>query len=84
MTKAIINEAVPKSSDDYLLTPDEAYRLTFERLVLLNGRNKYVRASFDISHKVFMEIIEKYGLKPVKKWQVYNSETKRNEPYEEK
>ena len=83
MTNAKINEAVPKNADDYILTPEECYGLNFEKLVVFQGKNKYARARFDIGHKQFMEIIEKYGLKPAKKWQVYDTESKSNKPWTE-
>ena len=78
-----LNEAVSKSADDFLLAPDEAYGLTFEKRVTFQGRIKIARASFDIRHKQFMEIVEKYGLKPAPKWQIWDTNIKANIPYKE-
>lgn len=83
MTNAKINEAVSKNADDYILTPEESYKINFEKLIVFQGKNKYARAGFDIGHKQFLEIIEKYGLKPAKRWQIWDSNTKANIPWTE-
>lgn len=84
MTTAIINEAVPKSSDDYLLAPEESYRLGFEKRVQTVDGIKIARVSFDIGHTQFLEIIQKYGLNPASKWVVWDKTMKKNVSYVEK
>lgn len=83
MTNAKLNEAVSSSAADYILAPENSYKLGFEKLVVHEGKNKYARCSFDIGHNQFLEILEKYGLKPAKRWAVWDTGKKANIPWVE-
>jgi len=77
-----VNHFVAKTAKDYMLPTDEVISIQFQKLVTLqDGSNKYARCSFNGSHKVMMEIIEKYGLNPQGRWKVWDSTFKKNIQY---
>lgn len=78
-----VNHAVPKGSEDYLLESQDLYQLQFQRLVKTPEGNKYARASVNVGHKQFLEIVEKYGFKLADRWQVWDKTNKKNVPYTE-
>lgn len=74
-----VNHFVAKSAKDYMLPTDEVISVQFQKLVTLeDGTNKYARCSFNASHKIMMEIIEKYGLNTQGRWQIWDASKKKN------
>lgn len=75
MTQININNFVAKSSEDFLLVDGEGYEITFKKLA-----DKQV---FKVhgGHTQIMEIINKYGLKPIWTMWVNDEDPKKRGKY---
>lgn len=76
-----VNHFVAKGSKESMIPSDEVVSIQFQVLVTTEDGNKYARCSFNGSHKVMMEIIEKYGLNTQGRWQVWDTSKKKNVSY---
>ena len=69
------NHCVPKGHEDIMLLSEDAIQIQFQRLVTVENQTKYCRATINCSHKIMMEIIDKYGLNDIitSRWTIWQA-----------
>ena len=77
------NHFVPKTAKDALIDGDERILIQFSRLERTAKGKKYVRATLNCGETQFKEIIKTYGLELANRWEIWDSETKKNVPFQE-